>query len=88
MDLNIMSKIKYYQQCELERKEKESTIHTVAYIPEEFAAVGKVVKIKDKENDTWQDGWKVTFSSSEKVEASIVETRERDYTKQRKASDI
>jgi hypothetical protein len=48
--------------------------------------VGKVVKLKDA-NGNWEDGWKVV-SASEPKPAKFIEGHERDYLKNRKASDI
>jgi hypothetical protein len=55
------------------------------WIPEVFAEVGKVLKLK--ENDRWSDGWKVMKVYSRR-ESTEVSERSKDYKKQRKASDI
>lgn len=60
----------FYKQCKLQRK----NIQTVAYIPSEFAKVGKVVQIK-QEDGSWDDGWTV-LSASEAVPAKTVERGE------------
>lgn len=71
-----------HTQCKLRRLGTEQ----VTWLPTKFARKGKVVKLKG-EDGTWTDGWEVTevweVRSSEEVRE-----RERDYLKQREASDI
>jgi hypothetical protein len=66
-----------YTQCKLRKK----NIFQYAWIPSEFAVLKKVLKIK---ND---NGWVVeeVYSSLAKEH---VEIHERDYKKQRQASDL
>ena len=79
-----MSKeVSFYCQCKLRKENSEQ----VAWIPQCFANVGQTVKIKDKTSGAWDDGWLVEFAS-EPLNAEAVERNERDYRKQRKASDI
>lgn len=79
-----MSKeVSFYCQCKLRKANTEQ----VAWIPQCFANVGQTVKIKDKTSGAWDDGWKVEFAS-EPLDAATVEKNERDYRKQRKASDV
>lgn len=52
-----MAKIAY-RQCELQKQNNGSVIRQVAYIPEIYASIGRVVRIR--ENTIWTDGWKVT----------------------------
>jgi len=63
---------------------ENSLVCTTAWIPEEYAVVGKLVKIKD--NDAWSDGWAVRQTWTTKSK-EWVEQHQRDYLKQRKASD-
>jgi len=51
-----MSKKNYYRQCRLR---KESYLDQVSWIPEQFAVVNKIVKLRN-EGEAWDDGWKVT----------------------------
>ena len=46
-----------YHQCELVRENPLGEIREIAYIPEKFAVEGLRLKIKNGE--TWEDGWKV-----------------------------
>ena len=51
-----MRKVKTrYQQCKLVKYLADSEIHTVSYIPEKFAVVGRTVKLR--RNGKWTDGW-------------------------------
>ena len=46
-----------YHQCRLVRKlSGTSTVEQLRYIPEQFAALNKPLKLK-LEDGTWQDGW-------------------------------
>lgn len=47
-----------YFQCALQK----GNTHHMAWIPEQFANVGRFIKIK-KDDDTWEDGWEVTGKS-------------------------
>jgi hypothetical protein len=72
-----------YIQCELIK----GNSHQTCWIPEKYAVVGKYVKIKN--NDEWEDGWKVLESYNQtKLEESVLNERNQDYKKTRKASDI
>lgn len=54
-----MAKETYYRQCALERKISEKAFsRQVAWIPEQYCKEGKILKIKDQ-NDEWVDGWEV-----------------------------
>jgi hypothetical protein len=66
--------------------DKDSYKLDVAWIPAKFAKVGKYVKIK-QEDGSWDNGWEITSVGS-KRKAEYVESNERDYLKQRKASDV
>ncbi len=79
----MSKKVDFYSQCKL----RKGTSEQVAWIPLCFANVGEYVKIKDKVSGAWDDGWKVEFAS-QPLDAEIVEKNERNYSKQRKASDI
>ena len=61
-----MSKTKY-KQCVLERKKGRTGHIRVAYIPEKYAEVGKILKLKT-EAGGWSDGWKVIFAQDEAVD--------------------
>jgi len=50
-----------YIQCFLSKMmddaNEDSLVCTTTWIPEEFAIVGKLTKVKD--NGVWSDGWKI-----------------------------
>ncbi len=68
-------------QCQLQR----GTKHQTSWIPEEFAKLGKYIKVK--EDGKWEDGWQVK-SLGERKMASYVLEWSQDYKHQREASDI
>lgn len=59
----------------------------MAWIPEQFANVGKFIKIK-KDDGSWDDGWEVTYASENKLDAASADQASQMYKKTRKASDI
>jgi hypothetical protein len=81
-----MSQGLQYRQCHLQKKDGDALWEQTSWIPEPYCVVGKVVKLKDA-NGNWEDGWKVV-SASEPKPAKFIEGHERDYLKNRKASDI
>jgi hypothetical protein len=53
---------KMYSQCRLQKHiDNKSYAEQVSYIPAEFATVGNVLKLK--EDEVWEDGWKVIHAS-------------------------
>jgi len=70
-----------YTQCKITKENK----HRIAWIPSRYAILETIIKIRI--DGLWKDGWQVAevygTSSKEHVEA-----HERDFRKQRKASDI
>ncbi len=61
-----MSKTVYYRQCKLVKKIEAGTRHQTSYLPEEFAKVGKIVKLRDDDGE-WEDGWLVAEASSHRM---------------------
>ena len=60
----------------------------MAWIPENFAVVGKFIKIK-REDDIWDDGWEVVGDGGRIVKsAEEANDLSQVYKKTRKASDI
>ena len=66
-----------FRQCVLQKCKKKQT----AWIPEQFAHVNKVLKIKN------EDGWKVVEVSSQRFSEEYVLERADDYKHQAQASD-
>ena len=56
-----------------------------SWIPEKYAAKGKVLTLKNQDGE-WETGWEIT-STGIKKKAELVEASERAYLYQRKTSD-
>lgn len=72
--------------CTLEKKLGSGTMTTVSWIPEEFAKVGRVVKLKN--GDEWSDGWTVKQVPNFSMSSDVVAKIERSHKDHRKVSDI
>ncbi len=57
------------------------------WIPEPFAQVGRVLKIR-AQGGPWVDGWKVQVVFASRSDGAEVLERSRDYRHQREASDM
>lgn len=68
----------FYRQCALSR----NLVREEAWIPESFARVGKVLKIKG------EDGWHVLRVSDTRLSEDYIKEHRDDYRYQREASDI
>jgi len=76
----------FMRQCEMERARPDGSRETTtSFIPEEFAQVGRYLKLKD--NDQWVDGWKVVSVGARRSKKESND-RSRDFLRQRKASDV
>src|SRR5262249_48812148 len=58
----LMSKSIYFRQCRMEKNLPTGTKHMTSWIPEAFAVVGKVLKLRD--DGVWEDGWRVTTAGA------------------------
>lgn len=72
-----------HTQCKLTRGDTQY----ICWLPTKYAILGKFLKLKDRETDTWENGWQVkeTFST---MNSDYVADRSRDFKRTRKASDI
>lgn len=61
-----MGKTKY-KQCKLVKKTPTGQIETVSWIPEKFANVGGVIKLKN-DDETWDDGYVVVSASETTID--------------------
>lgn len=52
-----MAKKVFFNQCWMEKRIEGGLAHTTSWIPEQFAKVGKTLKLR--QNGVWEDGWKV-----------------------------
>lgn len=80
----IYMKDVYYKQCHLTKKTKETTWEQTSFIPEEFAVVGKVIKIK--ENGVWDDGWIVKEAGSRRVHEDLLPDSHTQVKRHRQAT--
>ena len=71
-----------YFQCSL--KKGRGTI--VSFIPQKFAILGKIVKLKV--NDKWTNGWRVEAVSAISMNEEDLGKIEKQHRVHRKASDI
>jgi hypothetical protein len=71
----------YYKQCKLTKKEGQSTYTQIAWIPEKFAVLNKVLKIK--EVNEWDNGWVVISAGERKLEEYLPNSH-RDIKNHRK----
>jgi hypothetical protein len=83
----MRKKNEIYTQCLLYKFISNSgTLKRVAWIPESFANEGAVIKIQ-RDDGSWSDGWTVQERYSSHPEPFVL-LHERDFARQRKASDI
>jgi hypothetical protein len=76
-----------YIQCLLVNYRLSSdVIKTVAWIPEKFATPQRVIKLK-REDGSWSNGWVIQEMYGVHSE-EFVKYHERDFARQREASDI
>jgi hypothetical protein len=54
----MSNKTIYYRQCHLVRKAPPGEFHQTSWIPEQFAVLGKALKLR--QDAEWVDGWMVT----------------------------
>lgn len=76
-----------YKLCDLSRETRDGKYVDVAWIPEKFAAVGRVIGIKNADGE-WVEGWRVDTTSENSRPGSYLNERSRDHCKTRDASDI
>jgi hypothetical protein len=76
-----------YKQCRLRRRIGPSARQeTTTWLPERYAVEGGIVSLR--RGGGWEDGWEVTSASGPTLPEKLVVHRSRDYTRQRRASDI
>jgi hypothetical protein len=68
-----MSKTNFYHQCSLQN----GNVHTLTHLPEEFAQVGRKIRLKD-EDGNWERGWEVR-SVGEPIAAEYAEAKAHAY---------
>jgi hypothetical protein len=70
----------------LRKKTERGYTEHVAWIPEKFAVQNRMIKIKM--DGEWDDGWQVVGAGGSAMSEKYLLARERDFARQRKASDI
>lgn len=65
-----MSKQTVYCQCRLVKSIPTGELVQMSYIPERFARLGKVLRLRDDER-TWSDGWRVQLVGNAIVEDDL-----------------
>ena len=78
--------VKHYRQCVLRRHITGGVQEKVGYVPDRFAVVGDVLKLRDADG-RWADGWAVAWAGPPE-DAGHIEANERDHLRQRAASDV
>lgn len=72
----------YMKQCVV----RKDNVHTTAWLPEEFAHVGKPIQLK--QNDSWVRGYQVESVSEVKKPASFMIDYEKGHEKHRGNTDV
>lgn len=70
----------------IKKQANNSELQEIVWIPTAFAKLGKYLKIK-QDDGSWVDGWQVSERFATK-EGKYIKEHERNYLKQREASDI
>lgn len=76
----------YVRQCILIKKDGDATHQMVSWIPEKYAKIGKILKLKD--DNEWSNGWVVESVSSERRSSKEQREKSRGYKHHRKITDI
>lgn len=71
----MSNKVIYYRQCRLEKKVEGGSKQQVSYIPDQFAVVGKVLKLRDSDKN-WEDGWVVLGAGGKRAEHELPDFHE------------
>lgn len=80
-----MAKTTYYRQCRLQKRLGEGITELMSWIPEQFANVGSVVKLRD-DNGVWEDGWFVAFASQTRLDDNQLPDYHKEIKAHRKAT--
>jgi len=75
----------FSRQCVLVNAGRKSQRVKTSWIPEKFAELGKVLKLK--EGDEWEDGWEVVHVGS-RLDSKTVNDNSQLYKKHSRGTDI
>lgn len=67
-----MKRNELYRQCRLVKRIRGGEKLLMSYIPDEFARVGRVVKLKDDDGG-WDDGWVIGLVGNARTEEQLVD---------------
>ena len=74
----------HYRQCHLEKSTSGGKLHQTSWLPEPFARVGQVVRLREEAN--WVDGWLVTTVSDVRFAESMLPDAHEAIKSHRKAT--
>ena len=66
-----MAKTVFYRQCRLVKTTPKGECVQVSWIPEPYAATGRVLKLRDRDG-VWDDGWRVLGAGERRLKADEV----------------
>jgi hypothetical protein len=61
-----------YRQCRLVKRIRDGESIQTSYLPEEFAKVGRIVKVREDDGG-WDDGWVIRIVGGSLTEAQLGE---------------
>lgn len=80
-----MTKRVKYIQCEMKRTIVDGLVRTISFIPQRFAKLGRVLKLKN-EHDQWVDGWTVEFVGNTVVDSADAPDYRKAIRRHRKST--
>jgi len=80
-----MGRAIFYRQCRLVKKLQVGTCHQTSWLPEPFAVVGKVLKLKSTEGK-WEEGWVVEAVSQHRRSGDLLPDLHREIKAHRRAT--
>ena len=85
-----MARQQMYVQCELSKRMEDGGVaRMVSWIRQEVALPGRLLRgLEDTDTGRIEHGWRVDAAAGVPMPESVLMRQSRDYTKQRKASDI
>lgn len=72
----------FYRQCHLVKPMEVGELRQMSWIPEQYAVLGKVLKLRQEE--TWVDGWVVATVSSTRLEEKLLPDSHKEIKSHRK----
>lgn len=77
-----------YRQCTLDLKMNGCRMVLTTWLPEKYAELDRVLKLKDRTSGAWEDGWVATQVGTVQKPEEYVVDHSQDHKRTRKASDI